>query len=927
MVTGHIPGTYTVQASDNQDSGIEATNVTLTDAAGNVSNSATSTGSTLKVDTIAPTVLSVTINPNSGTLNSGDDIVITVIAGSHERGLIASNAQINGKSVPLVELKNGKYTGVYTIEDTDNQGNDVEATGITLTDAAGNVSAAGSSSGSSLSIDTSSDLVTGDTQAPTITSVTISPNSGTLTTGSGIVITVLAGNRETGLTPSNADINGKSIPISELADGLYRGIYTIQAGDNQGTNVEAENITLTDAAGNTSTPVSTTGSNLSIVTQTAATSGQVPVVESVTVNPNHGWITVGDSVYIEVKAANQQDGLTPSKASFNGKLITLQQKVIRLDAYNFQVVTGTFTGVYVVQVGDNQGKKVEATNITLTDTSGNVSAPASSSGSSLMIDTEAPTIKNVKLEPVAEKTVGVGESINIIVTAEGNETGLIPSDATVNGKLIALYDMGDGTYRGVYTVGSGDTKVSAIEATNITLADAAGNVSAPASSSNSGVTVKSTEEDAERADFNSDGTVNLGDLVLFGSSWGAESSKSGWNDSFDLNKDGSINLGDLVILGNLWAVSTTSKVVAKTVGGTSQVESESDVVIEMNAELDKETSAYYVKISLSNTENINGFGLTLSYNDEALEFIDDSVNGLVGLSIAREENGVIALSSFFNNEEFGGSVTIGFKPKESNQSMDVELIDALVSSADGISKITELAGITLNSLQSTGVISDITVEKASERSITLNFTAPSSSVSQSSVLSYIVELMQQNSTDNDWDNADKISLSVTPKEPGQKEEILIDGLKAGFPYNIAVKYTYGDSLESARSNIASAQTLIEFIDDDLDYDDPFIIRDEDSLFVADNDNEISFEWNSWEASGAVSYRVNVADGDFDQIIDIYTIQDTTFVVEGEPGKSYALKVIPLDAAGQELGEMYSRFILCSPAVVGKPGKPEMVTSE
>ncbi len=130
-----------------------------------------------------------------------------------------------------------------------------------------------------------------------------------------------------------------------------------------------------------------------------------------------------------------------------------------------------------------------------------------------------------------------------------------------------------------------------------------------------------------------------------------------------------------------------------------------------------------------------------------------------------------------------------------------------------------------------------------------------------------------------------------------------------------------------QSNAVTIQTLIGFVDDDLDPTDPFIIRDDDSLFVADNDESLDFVWSSWEAFGAVSYKVSIGTGSFDQLEPAETVQDTTYVIQGEPDKTYALEVIPVNAAGEELGVLRSRLILCSPADIDVPGKPEMVETE
>ena len=200
--------------------------------------------------------------------------------------------------------------------------------------------------------------------APTIDSVVIAPNNGYAKVGDSVIITVTAGNNKAGLAPSNATINGKQVPLVDKGDGTYVGIYTVAEGDNDATNVEAMNITLTGNGG-TSAPASSSGSTIIV-------DAHRPIIASVTISPNSGWLKVGDGVTITVTAMNNESGLIPSNATINGKSTPLTDQG-----------DGTYTGTYIVGADDNQSINIEATNITLTDAAGNVSEPASSTGSTL----------------------------------------------------------------------------------------------------------------------------------------------------------------------------------------------------------------------------------------------------------------------------------------------------------------------------------------------------------------------------------------------------------------------------------------------------------------------------------------------------------------------------------------------------------------
>ncbi|MHB9029535.1 MAG: hypothetical protein ACYC9O_12265, partial [Candidatus Latescibacterota bacterium] len=314
----------------------------------------------------------------------------------------------------------------------------LQATNITLTDAAGNVSAPASSSGSSLVLESSS---ASDPDIPVITLVSIVPNEGWLKVGDTVTITVYAKDNIAGLTPSPATINDRQVNLSDQGSGIYSGVYTVQEGDPDGQNIKAANITLTGPGG-TSAPASSFSSTISV-------DAHSPVIASVVLSPNSGAVNTGDSVVITVTAANNEIGLSPSTALINGVSIPISEKG-----------NGIYQGIYTVGTDDPEGVTVEAATITLTDSLGNVSAPASSHGSSLRVDRTAPIIASVSLSP-STGTVKTGDTVEIIVTAGGNESGLTASRALFLGKQVQLEDAGNGTYRGLYTIQADDQTIVA----------------------------------------------------------------------------------------------------------------------------------------------------------------------------------------------------------------------------------------------------------------------------------------------------------------------------------------------------------------------------------------------------------------------------------------------------------------------------------
>jgi len=128
-------------------------------------------------------------------------------------------------------------------------------------------------------------VITQDSAAPTITSVTVA--DGTYKIGDAVAVTVTAENDETGLTLAGT-FNGQILSaITDNGDGTYTGTYTVVSGN---TDVADEgsvttSITLTDAASNESTAttsVTLSGESIDATAPTAPT--------GVTLTPSGGTV-------------------------------------------------------------------------------------------------------------------------------------------------------------------------------------------------------------------------------------------------------------------------------------------------------------------------------------------------------------------------------------------------------------------------------------------------------------------------------------------------------------------------------------------------------------------------------------------------------------------------------------------------------------
>ena len=118
-----------------------------------------------------------------------------------------------------------------------------------------------------------------------------------------------------------------------------------------------------------------------------------------------------------------------------------------------------FEATYEVKENNTELSSIQLTGVKYTDLAGNESTVASSNVLAKSIDSKKPRVTSVFFTPGNGTTVGDGETVRIDITALNSESGLTASTFTVNTKNITLEDNLDGTYYGIYTVGSGDSPI------------------------------------------------------------------------------------------------------------------------------------------------------------------------------------------------------------------------------------------------------------------------------------------------------------------------------------------------------------------------------------------------------------------------------------------------------------------------------------
>jgi hypothetical protein len=165
-----------------------------------------------------------------------------------------------------------------------------------------------------------------------------------------------------------------------------------------------------------------------------------------------------------------------------------------------------------------------------------------------------------------------------------------------------------------------------------------------------------------------------------------------WVASYDISGDGNINAVDFAVFStNYGSTLGTGKIIADM--------PTSDIPLMLDATIDGSTSMYFVNVNVGESESLKGLTFALSYDIEALEFVENSVSGLVGLDIVREnEEGIIEVSNWFVGNEFDGTITLGFKSKGMNMDVDFEVVNAMVDDIDGLAITTNVSECTVKAL-------------------------------------------------------------------------------------------------------------------------------------------------------------------------------------------------------------------------------------
>ena len=485
--TSDLTFSYTVGAGENSfDLAVTTFNLngaTVQDAATNDANTAgavTNPAGTLVIDTVAPTVTSVTYPVGDGTLKAGETVVLTVHF--DEAVTVTGNPTLALSSGGTATYTGGSGTSDLTFSYTVGAGEnsfDLAVTTFNLNGATVQDAATNDANTAGAVTNPAGTLVI-DTVAPTVTSVTYPVGDGTLKAGETVVLTVhfdeavtVTGNPTLALSSGGTATYTGGSGTSDLTFS-----YTVGAGENSFdlavTTFNLNGATVQDAATNdANTAGAVTNPAGTLVIDTVA-----PTVTSVTYPVGDGALKAGETVVLTV---HFDEAVTvtgnPTLALSSGGTAT----------YTGGSGTSDLTFSYTVGAGENSfdlavttfnlnGATVQDAATNDANTAGAVTNPAGT----LVIDTVAPTVTSVTY-PVGDGTLKAGETVVLTVhfdeavTVTGNPTLALSSGGT------ATYTGGSGTsdLTFSYTVGAGensfDLAVTTFNLNGATVQDAATN--------------------------------------------------------------------------------------------------------------------------------------------------------------------------------------------------------------------------------------------------------------------------------------------------------------------------------------------------------------------------------------------------------------------------------------------------------------------
>ena len=322
--------------------------VSFSDAAGN-SRSSTLSLTVTKSDTQAPSISSFSANNSSVALNNSTTSVSRTFTVNVSDNVGVSNVTVDGLTYSSRSGNNWYFTKTFSF-------NDYSFGSQTITF----VAVATDSAGNTATKNTSISLTKSDTQAPSISSFTVSDSSISLTTSSqsqtvSFAVTATDNRGISSVSVSGATYTGASGNTYNFTKTYSYGSY------NFGTTNISETATVTDSAGNSST------SSKSMTV--SKTDNQAPSISAFTVNDSTVSLTTSSQSQTVtftvtttdnrgVNSVSVNNGASFSSSSGNKYYFT---KTFSYGSYGFGNTTNTFTATSTDAAGNSTTASLNVT--------------------------------------------------------------------------------------------------------------------------------------------------------------------------------------------------------------------------------------------------------------------------------------------------------------------------------------------------------------------------------------------------------------------------------------------------------------------------------------------------------------------------------------------------------------------------------------
>ncbi|WP_061027141.1 tandem large repeat, partial [Vibrio jasicida] len=411
-ISGETNGTYTVVVKGTNASNVEATQTT-----------------TFTLSQALPTLTSASFNPTHQL--EGQSVAVTL---EFDKALQAASAELGGSAITLTKTGDAKvWTGDVVVPATSEL--NVGLVVKDYQDLSGNTGAEDSSHSMPIT-PTLAITPVGNVDGSNAASLQIAGTS-TRFDGQTVSVEIKAQGGETAIASSNATVQNGGAWASNTMDisGETNGTYTVVVTGTNASNVEATQAT------------------------TFTLSQALPTLTSATFNPTHQ--AEGQSVAVTLEF---DKALQAASAELGGSAITL-----------------TKTGDAKVWTGDVVVPATSELNVGLVvkdyqDLSGNTGAEDSSHSMPITPTLAITPVGNVdgtnaaSLQIAGTSTRFDGQTVSVEIKAQGSETPIVSSNATVQGGGAWTSNAMDisGETNGTYTVVVKGTNASNVEATQTT---------------------------------------------------------------------------------------------------------------------------------------------------------------------------------------------------------------------------------------------------------------------------------------------------------------------------------------------------------------------------------------------------------------------------------------------------------------------------